>query len=112
MRNGQLWYCHFPLILTIYRHEHLYQSIEEKLIRSDDLPKDKVGMARLILDSNIILCTLSMMLNPKLRNNGTFSIVPPRCLVIDEASQINAFEFMVTRALHLQNPNVTAFSAN
>jgi len=105
-------HCHFALILTIYRHEHLYLSIEEKLIRSDDLPKDKVGMARLILDSKVILCTLSMMLNPKLRSNGTFSIVPPRCLVIDEASQINAFEFMVTRVLHLQNPNVTSFPAN
>ena len=64
-------------------------------------------MERLILDSNVILCTLSMMLNPKLRSNGTFSIVPPRCLVIDEASQINAFEFMVIRILHLQNPDVT-----
>jgi len=76
----------------------LYPSIEEKLIISDDFPKDKVAMARLILNSKVILCTLSMMLNPKLHNNGTFDIVPPRCLVIDEASQVNAFEFMVCRS--------------
>jgi hypothetical protein len=81
--------------LTIYRHEPLYQSIEENIIRSDELPDDKVGMERMILDSKVILCTLSMMLNPNLQSNGTFDIVPPRCLVIDEASQINAFEFMV-----------------
>jgi regulator of nonsense transcripts 1 len=85
----------FVLIPTIFRHEHLYQSIEEKLIRSDALPKNKVGMERLILSSKVILCTLSMMLHPPLHDNGIFDLVPPRCLVIDEASQVNAFEFMV-----------------
>ena len=68
-------------------------------------------MERLILDSKVILCTLSMMLNPKLRDNGTLDIVPPRCLVIDEASQINAFEFMVTRVLHLLSTITYQFPA-
>ena len=87
-------FCSYSNI-SISRHEHLYQSMSEKLIRSDEFPNNKVGMARVLLDSKVILCTLSMMLNPALANNHTFDIVPPRCLVVDEASQISAFEFMV-----------------
>ena len=93
--------------ITIFRHEHLYESMTEKLIRSDEFPKNKVGMARLLLDSKVILCTLSMILNPALFNNNTFDIVPPRCLLIDEASQISVFEFMVRSlisSLSVPNP--------
>ena len=36
-----------------------------------------------------------MLSNPALYQNGTFDIVPPERLIIDEASQINILEFMV-----------------
>jgi len=67
----------------------------DRLIRSDELPKQKNDLERIIADSTIILCTLSMISNPALNENGTFEIVPFERLVIDEASQINAFEFLV-----------------
>jgi len=69
--------------------------IQTRLIRSDELPKDKIGMDRMISGSSIILCTLSMVSNPALYENGTFDVVPLERLIIDEASQINVFEFMV-----------------
>jgi hypothetical protein len=80
----------------IVRHEHIYKNLTGKLlIRSDRLPPDQEGMRRLLSNSSIILCTLSMLSNPVLTQNGTFAVVPPKRLVIDEASQINVFDFMV-----------------
>jgi len=77
------------------RHEHLYVEIEQRLIRSDELPKSKMEMERIVSGSSIILCTLSMISNPALFDNGTFEVVPLERLIIDESSQINVFEFMV-----------------
>lgn len=65
------------------------------LVRSDELPDDPRGLERVILDSRIILSTLSMLSNPALDNNGLFKLVPVEKLVIDEASQINIFEYLV-----------------
>jgi len=45
--------------------------------------------------SHIILSTIGMLSNPILEDNGAFHCVPVRTLVIDEASQINIFEYMV-----------------
>ena len=78
-----------------FRHEHLYVEIEQRLIRSDELPKSKMEMERIVSGSSIILCTLSMISNPALFDNGTFEVVPLERLIIDESSQINVFEFMV-----------------
>ncbi|CAA7262308.1 unnamed protein product [Cyclocybe aegerita] len=75
-------------------HEHLYSEIQEKVRRSDELPTDKVAMERELGGSQIVLSTLSMISNPALHDNGTFDIIPVKRLVIDEASQINIFEFM------------------
>jgi hypothetical protein len=52
-------------------------------------------MDRLFLDANTVLCTLSMLSNPALDTRGVFKLVPMQMLVIDEASQINVFEYMV-----------------
>jgi len=52
-------------------------------------------MERLVGNSYVILSTLSMISNPALDDNGTFKVVPMERLIIDEASQINTFEFMV-----------------
>jgi hypothetical protein len=85
----------YLLTFRLQRHEHLYAEVERNLIRSDELPKDSHGMERLLGGSRIILCTLSMLSNDMLHTNGTFDIVPLERLVIDEASQINVFEFLV-----------------
>ena len=97
MRNGQsiTTFKYSSIFYANSRHEHLYGSVEEKLIRSDELPKTILEMERIISGVNVILCTLSMMSNPALHDNGTFKIIPPKCLIIDESSQINVFEFLV-----------------
>jgi len=87
--------CSITTVL-IARHEHLYSEIQGKVRRSDELPTDKVAMERELGGSHIILSTLSMISNPSLHDNGTFDIVPIERLIIDEASQINIFEFMVS----------------
>lgn len=67
------------------------------LVRSDDLSslKDVYATERLVSGSKIILCTLSTLSNPALESCQMFKVVPMMKLVIDEASQINVFEFMV-----------------
>ncbi|KAK0237347.1 P-loop containing nucleoside triphosphate hydrolase protein [Armillaria nabsnona] len=44
--------------------------------------------------SSIILSMLSMVSNSTLDQNGMFDLVPPTTLVVDEASQINVFEYI------------------
>lgn len=82
-----------------FRHEHLYEDISQRVIRSDELPKEVSDMEKMIGSSRIILCTLSMLSNPALHSNGTFRVVPVERLIIDEASQINVFEFLVSPTL-------------
>jgi hypothetical protein len=55
----------------------------------------------LFRDATVVLCTLSMLSNPKLLDCGLFSLLPVKSLVIDEASQIDVFEFMVIPVLAL-----------
>ncbi|PIL32979.1 hypothetical protein GSI_05097 [Ganoderma sinense ZZ0214-1] len=74
-------------------HEHLYYGIEDDLIRTDDFghgfdPRNQIG------ETKVILCTLSMLSNPCLREMGVFAYRPVERLVVDEASQIDTFEFM------------------
>ncbi|KAF5372451.1 hypothetical protein D9757_009904 [Collybiopsis confluens] len=75
-------------------HEHIYKEIEKHLIRTDSLPKDRLAVSRMIGSSTVILSTLGLLSNPTLDNNGTFTIVPVENLVVDEASQIDVFDYM------------------
>ncbi|KAF5370959.1 hypothetical protein D9757_009876 [Collybiopsis confluens] len=75
-------------------HEHIYKEIEKYLIRTDRLPKDRVAVSRMIGGSTVILSTLALLSNPALDDNGTFTIVPVENLVVDEASQIDVFDYM------------------
>ena len=84
------------------RHEHLYESIEERLIRSDDLFSDPVATERKLGGSRTILSTISMLSNPALDDNGVYRIVPVERLVVDEASQIDSFELMVSSCFLVQ----------
>ena len=85
--------------LTPCRHEELYVEIEGMVIRSDKLPGTPGEVSRMFADVSVVLCTLSMLSNPKLKECGLIRVVPVRSLVIDEASQIDVFEFMVTSVL-------------
>ena len=48
-----------------------------------------------IRNTKVILCTLSMLSNPALHTWGVYKHVPVARLIVDEASQIDTFEFMV-----------------
>lgn len=79
----------------MFRHEHIYEKIAARLIRTDELPDNVLGMSRLIGSSTVILSTLGLLSNAALETNGLFRVVSVERLVIDEASQINVFEYMV-----------------
>jgi hypothetical protein len=81
------------------RHEHLYKGIEKTLIRSDVLPLREVSKE---FDGiKLVLSTLTMLSNPQLQDCGLLRLIPVKSLVIDEASQIDVFEFMVTPLFEL-----------
>lgn len=65
------------------------------VIRSDELPNSQNGVSRIFDDVTVVLCTVATLSNPKLNDCGLFRVIPVRSLVIDEASQIDVFEFMV-----------------
>ncbi|KAH9856811.1 hypothetical protein C2E23DRAFT_721458 [Lenzites betulinus] len=76
-------------------HEHLYEEIEGRLIRSDSLcTSDPLETERKLGESKAVLCTISMLSNPGIENSGVFKLRPVERLVVDEASQIDTFEFM------------------
>ncbi|KAJ7435910.1 P-loop containing nucleoside triphosphate hydrolase protein [Mycena galericulata] len=75
-------------------HEHIYGPIEDFLIRTDELMADQRGIVHILSGARIVLSTLSTLSNPGLDQVGIFSLVPLERLVVDEASQINAFDFM------------------
>lgn len=78
------------------RHEHLYKgALERTLIRSDQFGKG-LDVNRAIGDTRIMLCTLSMLSNPVLDLFGVFRYRPVEVLIVDEASQIDTLEFMVS----------------
>lgn len=92
--------CHIRpnLLMSLYcRHEHVYEKIQEKLIRSDELPDNPGALQRTLHGTCIMLSTLSMLSNPAL--DDVFEFIPVTQLVIDEASQINLFDFMVRKML-------------
>ncbi|EGN94828.1 hypothetical protein SERLA73DRAFT_187894, partial [Serpula lacrymans var. lacrymans S7.3] len=49
-------------------HEHIYEKIERKLIRSDELRSDLLELQWILGDTTILLCTLSMLSNPVLED--------------------------------------------
>ncbi|THH13352.1 hypothetical protein EW146_g6849 [Bondarzewia mesenterica] len=78
-------------------HEDIYDDVQDRIIRSDDLPTDDrkgVATERLFGDTTVVLCTLSMLSNPIMDLCRLFILIPVRRLVIDEASQIDVFEFI------------------
>ncbi|PIL32976.1 hypothetical protein GSI_05094 [Ganoderma sinense ZZ0214-1] len=76
-------------------HEHHYVDISDHLIQSDKLLHKSTDINVLFGKTKIILCTLSMLSSPAMDMCGVFQRVPVERLVVDEASQIDTFEFMV-----------------
>ncbi|KAI0091304.1 P-loop containing nucleoside triphosphate hydrolase protein [Irpex rosettiformis] len=69
-------------------HEHLYHSISRNIVRSDDIKK----AARELKGVKVILCTLSMLSNPRI--DIITSKVPLKYMVVDEASQIAVSDYI------------------
>lgn len=86
-------------IQHLCRHEELYDEVKHAVIRSDVLFKEEPSDTEKLFDGiTLVLSTLCMLSNPMLDTCGLFKIIPVRSLVVDEASQIDVFEFMVTLA--------------
>jgi hypothetical protein len=82
----------------IDRHEHLYEAIHGNVIESSMFPDDVVSVNRLLLGCRVILCTLSMLSNPKLR--FFTHLVPIEIVVVDEASQIEIGDYLPMLSLY------------
>jgi hypothetical protein len=78
------------------RHEELYSGIKDVVIRTDKIFEACEDVAILFRGITLVLCTLGTLSNPMLDECGLLDLIPMRSLVIDEASQIDVFEFMVT----------------
>jgi superfamily I DNA and/or RNA helicase len=72
----------------------LYNAIERNVIRSDRLFDDIAGTYRLLGDSRVILCTISMLSNDRIINSGLTKITPVQTVIVDEASQIEIGDYL------------------
>ena len=71
------------------RHDHLYNSIKGNVIDASQLGRKPQDARKLFGDARVILCTLSMLSQPRLAECGLMDdLVPPETLIVDEASQI------------------------
>jgi hypothetical protein len=75
-------------------HEHLYERIAPNVLRSDKLPPDLVAMERVLGGVRVVLCTLSMLSNSRVMAAGLARLVPIQTVVVDEASQIEAGDYL------------------
>jgi AAA domain len=81
---------HFNLFI---RHEHLYKEVRNNILVSSNLPK-RSALKRVLQGSQVILCTLDMLSNPKLRDLGLTETIPIINVIIDEASQIEVGQYV------------------
>ena len=80
------------LLTSPFRHEHLYEKIEHRLIRSDGFPETPNEAARLLGGARVVLCTLSALAVDRLQS--ITHVVPPQMVLVDEASQIEVGDFV------------------
>jgi hypothetical protein len=59
------------------------------------------NVSKTFRDITVVLCTLSILSNPKLVDFGLFDTLPVNSLAIDAASQIDVFEFTISPELAL-----------
>ena len=82
-RHTEFSYC---------RHEHLYERLEHCFIRSDLFIGGSVPISRLMLDTRVVICTLSMLSHPLLA--PCYRVVPVHTVIFDEASQIEVGDYL------------------
>ncbi|KZP25208.1 hypothetical protein FIBSPDRAFT_734498 [Athelia psychrophila] len=73
-------------------HEHLYEKIRPRVIESQDFPDDVVTAEQLLLDTRVILCTISMITTFRLL--PITRLVPVERIIVDEASQIEIGQYI------------------
>ena len=69
--------------------------MEGQLVRTDELPDDPRSLDKMFGNVKVILCTLSCLSNPVVQQR-VYNRVPINHLVIDEASQISIFQYLVS----------------
>lgn len=71
--------------------------MKDRVIRADEFPStpDPAMAQRMLGGSTVILSTLGMLSNPTLHDNRLFTLVPFERIIVDEASQINIFDYLV-----------------
>ncbi|KAJ8581700.1 hypothetical protein M405DRAFT_751348 [Rhizopogon salebrosus TDB-379] len=73
-------------------HEHLYERLEHCFIRSELFHGKQATINQLLLDTRVVLCTLSMLSNSEL--NKFANVVPIHTVIFDEASQIEVGDYL------------------
>lgn len=73
-------------------HEHLYQKIDERLIRSDMYPETRLEAERMLGGARVMLCTLSTLSVNRVK--PITHVVPLHTVLVDEASQIEVGDFV------------------
>ena len=76
------------------RHEHLYEEISRNVIPSGAFKDTTLENAVLLAGARVILCTISMLSTCRLVVCGFTKIVPVQTVIIDEASQIEAGDYL------------------
>lgn len=75
-------------------HEHLYKQVSRNIIPSSNFPRGPTQLHKTLDGSQVLLCTLSMLSNSRLRDVGFIRAVPLTTLIIDEASQIEIGDYV------------------
>jgi hypothetical protein len=81
------------IFTMLFRHEHLYRIIGKDNILVSDRFSSPGALQKALQGTQVILCTLSMISNPKLQFIGT-QVVPVINVIIDEASQIEVGQYV------------------
>ncbi|KIO15252.1 hypothetical protein M404DRAFT_72829, partial [Pisolithus tinctorius Marx 270] len=73
-------------------HEHLYERLEPRLIRSDTFSHNAAGASRQLCGARVILCTLGMLSNDHIA--PFVEVNPVDILIFDEGSQIEVGNYL------------------
>jgi superfamily I DNA and/or RNA helicase len=88
----------YPEKKIFFRHEHLYEKIDDNLIRSEVFPKNPLEASRKLLGSRVILCTLSMLAHQRIPSITL--VAPVETVIVDEASQIEIGDYLPMFSLY------------
>jgi hypothetical protein len=72
--------------LRSYRHEHVYTKVKENMVVTSSLPKNAAEVRTFLGDSRVVLCTLSMVTHPILKNLEFYKYMPVNNVVVDEGA--------------------------